>query len=53
MNSSHKQKWWSTLKSPVFDAPLFLPPLTGSCDGLDFDSGGQADLLSDYFDSKQ
>ena len=49
--STHK--WWSTLKSAVFDLSSALPPLVGGGGGLVCESIGKADLLSDHFDGKQ
>ena len=45
--------WWSTLKSAVFGVSSSLPPLVGGGGGLVCGSVGNADLLSDNFDSKQ
>ena len=44
MHAPHK--WWSALKSAVFDTSSSLPSLVS-------ESVGKADLLSDHFDSKQ
>ena len=46
-------KWWSTLKSAVFDSSSSLPSLVSDGGGLVCESVGKADLLSDHFDSKQ
>ena len=43
----------STLKSAVFGTSFFMPPLVSEGGGLVCESVGKADLLSDYFDSKQ
>ena len=53
MNVQSPHKWWSTLKSAVFDSISSLPPLVGPGGGLVCESVGKADLLSDHFDSKQ
>ena len=53
MNVRSPHKWWSTLKSAVFDSSLSLPPLIGGGFGLMFELVGEADLLSDHFGSKQ
>ena len=45
MNVQSPHKWWSTLKSAVSGSSSSLPPLVSE--------GGEADLLSDHFDSKQ
>ena len=50
---SRHLKWWSSLKSAVFDSSLSLPPLVSEGGGLVCDSVGKADQLSDHFDSKQ
>ena len=44
---------WSTVKSAVFGTSSSLPPLVNEGGGLVCESVGQADLLSDHFDSKQ
>ena len=46
MNVTSPHKWWSTLKSVVFG-------FVGRCGGLESESVGKADLLSNHFDSKQ
>ena len=53
MNAQSPQKWWSTLKSAVFGASSSLLPLVGGGGGLECESVGKADVLSDHFDSKQ
>ena len=53
MNAQSPHKWWSTLKSAVFWVSSSLPPLVGEGGGLEYESVGKADLLSDHFDSKQ
>ena len=53
MNALSPHKWWSTLKSAVFDLSSSLPPLVGGGGGLVCESVGKADLLSDHFDGKQ
>ena len=53
MNSQSPHKWWSTLKSAVFDLSLSLPPLLVGGGGLVCESVGKADLLSDHFYGKQ
>ena len=53
MNVQPPHKWWSTLKSAVFDTSSSLPPLVNEGGGLVCESVGKADLLSDHFDSKQ
>ena len=45
--------WWSILKSAVFGTSSSLPPLVNEGGGLVCESVGNADLLSDHFDSKQ
>ena len=46
MNVRSPHKWWYTLKSS-------LPLLVSEGGGLVCESVGEADLLTDYFDSKQ
>ena len=53
MNVQSPHKWWSTLKSAVFDLSSPLPLLVSEGGGLVCESVGKADLLSDHFDSKQ
>ena len=45
MNAQSPHKWWSTLKSAVFDLSSSLPPLVGGGGGLVCDAVGKADLL--------
>ena len=52
-NIQSPHKWWSTLKSDVFDSSSLLPRLVSECGGLVCESVDKADLLSDIFDSKQ
>ena len=51
MESPHK--WWSTLKSAVIDSSTSLPPLVSEGGGPVCESVGNADLLSDHFNSQQ
>ena len=53
MNVQSPNKWWATLKSAMFGSSSSLPPLVTESGGLVCDSVGNADLLSDHFDSKQ
>ena len=53
MNVQPSHKGWSSLKSAVFGSSSSLPPLVSPGGGLVCESVGKADLLSDYFDSKQ
>ena len=53
MNVRSPDKWWSTLKSAVFDSSSSLPPLVNEFGGLVCESVGKTDPLSDHFDSKQ
>ena len=53
MNVQSPHKWWSALKSAVFGSSSSLPPLISEGGGLVCESVGNADLLSDHFDSKQ
>ena len=53
MNIQSPHKWWSTLKSAMFGSSSSLPPLVGEGGGLVCELVGNADLLSDHFDSKQ
>ena len=53
MNVQSPHKWRSTLTSAVFGSGSSLPPLVSEGGGLVCESVGKADLLSDYFDSKQ
>ena len=53
MKVQSPHKWWSTLKSAVFGLSSSLPPLVSEGGGLVCESVGNADLLSDHFDSKQ
>ena len=52
MNAQCPHKWWSTLKSAVFDSSSdsSLPPLIGAGGGLVYKSVGKADILSAHFD---
>ena len=43
MNAQSPHKWWSTLKSAVFDLSSSLPPLVGGGGGLVCWSVGKAD----------
>ena len=52
-SDSYGQKWWSTLKSAVFDSSSSLPPVASEDGGLVCESVGKADQLSNHFDSKQ
>ena len=51
--NAQSHKWWSTVKSAVFDLSSSLPPLVGGGGQLVCESAGKADLLSDHFDDKQ
>ena len=53
MNVQSPHKWWSTPKSAMFGSSSSLPTLVSEGGGLVCESVGKADLLSDYFDSKQ
>ena len=53
MNAQSPHKWWSTLKSAVFNLSSSLPLLVGGGGGLVCESVSIADLLSDHFDGKQ
>ena len=53
MNVQSPHKWCSTLNSAVFGSSSSLPSLISEGGGLVCESVGKADLLSDYFDSKQ
>ena len=53
MNAQFPHKWWSTHKSTVFGSSSTLPLLVGEGGGLLCKSVFKADLLSEYFDSKQ
>ena len=53
MNVQSPHKWWSTLKSAVFDKSSSLPLLVSEGGGLVCEYVGKANLLSDHFDSKQ
>ena len=53
MNIRSPHKWWSTLKSAVFGSRSSLPLLVNGGGGLVCESVGNADLLSDHFDSMQ
>ena len=53
MKVQSPHKWWSTLKSVVFGTSSSLPLLVNEGGGLVCESVGKADLLSDYFDSRQ
>ena len=53
MNVHSIHKLWSTLKSAVFGSSSSLPPSISEGGGLVWESVGNADLLSDHFDSKQ
>ena len=52
MNVQSPHKWWSALKSAVFGSSSSLPPLVSEGGGLVCESVGNADLLSDHFDSR-
>ena len=45
MNVQSYNKWWSTLKSPVFGTSSSLPLLVNKGGGLVCESVGKADLL--------
>ena len=49
VNAQSSHKWWSTLKSAVFGWSSSLPPLVGGGGGLEYESYGKDDLLSDHF----
>ena len=53
MNVQSPHKLWSTLKSAVIGSSSSLYPFVSEGGGLVCESFGKADLLSDYFDSKQ
>ena len=53
MNLQSPYKWWSTLKTAVFDTSWSFPLLVSEGGGLVCESVGKADLLSDDFDSNQ
>ena len=53
MNVQSPHRWWSTLKYAVFGSSSSLPPLVSEGGGHVCESVGEADLLSDHFDSKQ
>ena len=53
MNVQSPHKFWSTLKSAVFGSSSSFPLLVGEGGGLVCEAVGEADLLSDHFDSKQ
>ena len=53
MNALSPHKWWSTLKSAVFNLSLLLLPLVSWGCGMVCKSVGRADLLSFHFDSMQ
>ena len=53
MNVHSLRKWGSDLKSVVFGSSSSLPSLVSEGGGLVCESVGEADLLSDNFDSKQ
>ena len=53
MNVQCPHKWWLTLKSVVFGKSSSLTPLVSESGGLVCELVGNADLLSDHFDSKQ
>ena len=53
MNVQSPHEWWSTLKSAVFGSSSSLPSLVSQGGGLVCESVGKADLLLDYFNSKQ
>ena len=52
-NVSSPNKWWSTLKSSVFDSSSSMPPLVSEFGRLVCELVDKAHLLSDHFDSKQ
>ena len=52
MNVQSPHKWGPALKSAVFCSSSSLPPLVSEDGGLECESVGKADLLSDHFDSK-
>ena len=53
MNVQPPHKLWSTLKSTAFGSSSSLPTLVGGGGGLDCQSVGKVNLLSDHFNSKQ
>ena len=52
MNAQSPHERWSTLTSGVFSLSSSLPLLVGGGGGLECESVGKADLLSDHFDGK-
>ena len=53
MNVHSPPKWWSTLKSALTVSSSSLPQLVSEGGGVVCESVGEADLLSNHFDSKQ
>ena len=53
MNVQSPQKWWSNLRSALFDSSSPLPPFAGGGGELVCESVVKTDLLSYHFDSKQ
>ena len=53
MNALSPHKWWSTLKSAVFDSCSLLPPLVGGGGRLVCELVDKVDLLSDHFNCMQ
>ena len=53
MNALSSHKWWSTLRFAAFGLSSSLPPLVGGGGELVCESVGEAELLSDHFDSMQ
>ena len=53
MNVQSLHKRWSTLNCAVFRSSSSLQPIVSEDGGLMYESVGNADLLSDHFDSKQ
>ena len=52
-NAQSRHKWWSTLKSPVFDLSSSLLRLVSGGGDWCASRVGKADLLSDHFDNNK
>ena len=52
-NAPNSGKWWSTVKTAVFDASYSLPSLLDSESKLVWSAEEKASLFSAHFDAKQ
>ena len=53
MKAQYLRRWWSTVKTAVFDASSNLPPLVERRVKLVWSADEKVSLFSGYFDAKQ